>query len=200
MSNYGNIFESESLDYTSYKEKVNQLLLQGKTTGEDHSDAMLHYTKMNLQRMNRVEKTTVISDQLLQVIDHLKGKYKFLVITEGWCGDAAQIVPVIQTIVLSAPNKFNLKLVLRDQNLELIDAHLTNGGRAIPVLLILDEQGNLIMPKWGPRPQILQDLMMSWKQESTDMEVLAEKLHSWYAKDKTQAIQLELTEVLSQLD
>jgi hypothetical protein len=56
------------------------------------------------------------------------------------------------------------------------------------------------MPKWGPRPQILQDLMMSWKQESTDMEVLAEKLHSWYAKDKTQAIQLELTEVLSQLD
>jgi hypothetical protein len=200
MSNYGNIFESESLDYTSYKEKVNQLLLQGKTTGEDHSDAMLHYTKMNLQRMNRVEKTTVISDQLLQVIDHLKGKYKFLVITEGWCGDAAQIVPVIQKIVLSAPNKFNLKLVLRDQNLELIDAHLTNGGRAIPVLLILDEQGNLIMPKWGPRPQILQDLMMSWKQESTDMEVLAEKLHSWYAKDKTQAIQLELTEVLSQLD
>ncbi len=200
MSNYGNIFESESLDYTSYKEKVNQLLSQGKTTGEDHSDAMLHYTKMNLQRMNRVEKTTVISDQLLQVIDHLKGKYKFLVITEGWCGDAAQIVPVIQKIVLSAPNKFNLKLVLRDQNLELIDAHLTNGGRAIPVLLILDEQGNLIMPKWGPRPQILQDLMMSWKQESTDMEVLAEKLHSWYAKDKTQAIQLELTEVLSQLD
>ena len=77
MSNYGNIFESESLDYTSYKEKVNQLLLQGKTTGEDHSDAMLHYTKMNLQRMNRVEKTTVISDQLLQVIDHLKGKYKY---------------------------------------------------------------------------------------------------------------------------
>ena len=135
-----------------------------------------------------------------RIATHLKGKYKFLVITEGWCGDAAQIVPVIQKIVLSAPNKFNLKLVLRDQNLELIDAHLTNGGRAIPVLLILDEQGNLIMPKWGPRPQILQDLMMSWKQESTDMEVLAEKLHSWYAKDKTQAIQLELTEVLSQLD
>jgi hypothetical protein len=150
--------------------------------------------------MNRVEKTTVLNPELIEVLHNIKRKYKILVITEGWCGDAAQIVPVIQKIVLSAPNKFNLKLVLRDQNLELIDAHLTNGGRAIPVLLILDEQGNLIMPKWGPRPQILQDLMMSWKQESTDMEVLAEKLHSWYAKDKTQAIQLELTEVLSQLD
>jgi hypothetical protein len=200
MSNYSNIFDNEGLDYTSYKEKVSQLLSQGETTGEDHSDEMLHYTKMNLQRMNRVEKTTVLNDQLLQVIDQIKGKYKFLVITEGWCGDAAQIVPVVEKIVLSSPDKFNLKLVLRDQNLELIDAHLTNGGRAIPVLLILDEQGKLMMPKWGPRPQVLQNLLLDWKKETVDMEAIAEQLHGWYAKDKTQAIQKELREVLSQLN
>jgi hypothetical protein len=200
MSNYSNFFDNEGLDYTSYKEKVSQLLSQGETTGEDHSDEMLHYTKMNLQRMNRVEKTTVLNDQLLQVIDYIKGNYKFLVITEGWCGDAAQIVPVIEKIVLYSPDKFDLKLVLRDQNFDLIDVHLTNGGRAIPVLLILDEQGKLMLPKWGPRPQILQDLLLNWKKETTDMEAIAEKLHGWYAKDKTQAIQKELTEVLSQLD
>jgi hypothetical protein len=200
MSNYSNFFDNEGLDYTSYKEKVSQLLSQGETTGEDHSDEMLHYTKMNLQRMNRVEKTTVLNDQLLQVIDYIKGNYKFLVITEGWCGDAAQIVPVIEKIVMYSPDKFDLKLVLRDQNFDLIDVHLTNGGRAIPVLLILDEQGKLMLPKWGPRPQILQDLLLNWKKETTDMEAIAEKLHGWYAKDKTQAIQKELTEVLSQLD
>lgn len=200
MSNYSNFFDNEGLDYTSYKEKVSQLLSQGETTGEDHSDEMLHYTKMNLQRMNRVEKTTVLNDQLLQVIDYIKGNYKFLVITEGWCGDAAQIVPVIEKIVLYSPDKFDLKLVLRDQNFDLIDVHLTNGGRAIPVLLILDEQGKLMLPKWGPRPQILQDLLLNWKKETTDMLVIAEQLHGWYAKDKTQAIQKELTEVLSQLD
>lgn len=200
MSNYSNIFDNDGLDYTSYKEKVSQLFSQGETTGEDHSEAMLHYTRMNLQRMNRVEKTTVLNDQLLQIIAHIKGKYNFLVITEGWCGDAAQIVPVIQKITLLAPTKFSLKLVLRDQHLELIDSYLTNGGRAIPVLLILDEFGKPVLPKWGPRPQILQDLLLNWKKETTDMEVIAEQLHGWYAKDKTQAIQKELTAILSQLD
>ena len=199
MYNYSNIFDNEALDYASYREKVNQLLAQNKTTGTDHSEAMLHYTKMNVQRMNRVEKTTQLNEQILTVIANLKGKYKFLVITEGWCGDAAQIVPVIERIVLTAPNQFELRLVLRDENLPLIDAHLTNGGRAIPVLLVLGENGELLLPKWGPRPQILQNLMLDWKQESSDMEVLAEKLHSWYAKDKTQAIQQELTGVLKQL-
>lgn len=172
----------------------------GKTTGEDHSEGMLHYTKMNVQRMNRVGKTTILNDLLVETIFNLKGKYKFLVITEGWCGDAAQIVPVIDKIVLLAPDKFELKLVLRDQNLPLIDAHLTNGGRAIPVLLILDERGNLVLPKWGPRPKVLQGLLTDWKKETTDMEIIAEQLHSWYAKDKTQAIQRELTEVLKQLN
>lgn len=200
MSNYSDIFENKGIPYANYREKITQLLSQGQTTGTDHSDEMLHYTKMNLQRMNRVEKTTVLNDQLLQVIDQIKGKYKFLVITEGWCGDAAQIVPVVEKIVLSSPDKFNLKLVLRDQNLELIDAHLTNGGRAIPVLLILDEQGKLMMPKWGPRPQVLQNLLLDWKKETVDMEAIAEQLHGWYAKDKTQAIQKELREVLSQLN
>ena len=194
MSNYSNIYKNEGLTYTSYKEKVINLLSQNKTTGEDHSDDMLHYT-----RMNRVEKTTILNEPLLQVIAAVKDKFKLLVITEGWCGDAAQIVPVIQKIVQAAPDKFDLKLVLRDQNIPLIDAHLTNGSRAIPVLLILNEQGDLVLPKWGPRPQILIDLLLNWKKETKDMEVIVEKLHSWYAKDKSKAIQQELMQVLRQL-
>ena len=107
---------------------------------------------------------------------------------------------IIDKIVSAMPNQFDLKLVLRDENLPLIDEHLTNGGRAIPVLLVLDEKGNLIMPKWGPRPQVLQDLMASWKKENLTMEVIAEQLHGWYAKDKTQAIQQELSEILKQIN
>ena len=85
MSNYSNIFDNESLDYTSYREKVSHLLSKGETTGTDHSDDMLHYTKMNVQRMNRVEKTTILNEETIQALANLKGKYKFLVITEGWC-------------------------------------------------------------------------------------------------------------------
>lgn len=198
MLNYSNIFDS-GMNYSSYRELVHSLLLAGKTTGDDSSEAMLHYTKMNEQRMNRVEKTTVLTADVLSAIANIKNSYKFLVITEGWCGDAAQIVPVINQIVSAAPDKFNLKLVLRDQNLPLIDAHLTNGGRAIPVLLILDDNDELALPKWGPRPAVLQTLLAEWKNETSDMMVLAERLHSWYAKDKTLATQAELVEVLKQL-
>ncbi|WP_379087601.1 thioredoxin family protein [Pedobacter sp. UC225_65] len=199
MLNYGNIFDSDGLDYTSYRELVNKLLAEGKTTGPDDSDAMLHYTKMNVQRMNRVDKTTVLNDEMLKTIDQIKGNYHFLVISEGWCGDAAQIVPVINQIVLASHGKFDLKLVLRDQHLPLIDAHLTNGGRAIPVLLILDENKELVLPKWGPRPDILQHLLAQWKKDSTDMMLIAEQLHGWYAKDKTQSTQAELIQVLGKL-
>ncbi len=199
MSNYSNIFDNEALDYASYREKVSELLAQNETTGLDHSEAMLHYTKMNIQRMNRVEKTTQLNEQILHAIAKIKRKYKFLIITEGWCGDAAQIVPVIERIVLNAPDKFDLRLVLRDQNLPLIDAHLTNGGRAIPVVLILDEKGELLLPKWGPRPKVLQELLLTWKENNVEMEVLAVQLHAWYAKDKTHQIQLELTAILNQL-
>lgn len=198
MLNYSNIFDS-GMNYSSYRELVHSLLLAGKTTGDDSSEAMLHYTKMNEQRMNRVEKTTILTADVLSAIANIKNSYKFLVITEGWCGDAAQIVPVINQIVGAAPEKFSLKLVLRDQNLPLIDAHLTNGGRAIPVLLILDENDELALPKWGPRPAVLQTLLADWKNETSDMMVLAERLHGWYAKDKTLATQAELVEVLRKL-
>lgn len=199
MLDYSNIFDKEALDYPSYRNLVDELLAQGQTTGPDDSEAMLHYTKMNVQRMNRVDKTAVLSEEILETLKGIKGKYHFLVITEGWCGDAAQIVPVINKIVEQAPNHFKLKLTLRDKNLPLIDAHLTNGGRSIPVLLILDEAGNLLLPKWGPRPAVLQGLLAQWKAEGVEMPELAEKLHGWYAKDKTAATQQELNELLKQL-
>ncbi len=199
MLDYSNIFDNEGLDYSSYRQLINNLLTTNQTTGADHSEAMLHYTKMNVQRMNRVEKTTILNENLLTAIAAVKGKFHFLVITEGWCGDAAQIVPVINKIALTAPDHFDLKLILRDKNLPLIDAHLTNGGRAIPVLLVLDENKELVLPKWGPRPAVLQSLLAAWKKQNTDPILIAEQLHGWYAKDKTQTTQAELATFLEQL-
>ena len=199
MFNYSNIFDNEGLAYPKYRELVDQLLAEGKTTGSDHSEEQLHYTKMNVQRMKRVEKTTVLRDELLSAIDDVKQRYRFLVISEGWCGDAAQIVPVIDKIVSAAPDKFSLRLILRDQHLTLMDTHLTNGGRAIPVVLIINGEGELVLPKWGPRPAILQSLRKQWKKEGIDSVKIGELLHSWYAKDKTQETQKELTLLLEKL-
>lgn len=197
MINYSEIFSEQGMDYQTYRALVDQLLLEGKSTSEASYD--LHYTKMNVQRMNRVDKTVSLTDDLTSTINHLKGNYKFLVITEGWCGDAAQIVPVFNKIATASLGRIDLKFVLRDKNLPLIDAHLTNGGRAIPVLIVLNEAADQVLATWAPRPQILQELLKEWKKETTEMPILAEKLHGWYAKDKTQSTQAELTRLLKGL-
>jgi thiol-disulfide isomerase/thioredoxin len=196
MINYNSIFATGGMDYATYRDTIDRLLTENKTTGTDHSEAMLHYTKMNVARMNRVDKTVVLNADLLALLKGIKNSYRLLVISEGWCGDAAQIVPVFHKIAEAFPDKFELKFVLRDANLPLIDAHLTNGGRAIPVLLVLDEAG-AVVASWGPRPEVLQHLLADWKKEESDMMALAEKLHGWYAKDKTQATQEVLLKVFS---
>lgn len=196
MINYNTIFNEQGISYSDYRNLIDRLLAAHKTTGPDNSEGMLHYTKMNVARMNRVDKTAVLNADLLEVLAKVKNKYRLLVISEGWCGDAAQIVPLFDRIVSAFPEHFDLRFVLRDQHLPLIDAHLTNGGRAIPVVLILDAAGQ-VLAKWGPRPQVLQVLLADWKKEETDMMALAEKLHGWYAKDKTAATQKELIAVFS---
>ena len=198
MVNYSEIFSGQGMDYLTYRALVDQLLLEGKSTSEASYD--LHYTKMNVQRMTRVDKTATLTEELTAAIDSLKANYKFLVITEGWCGDAAQIVPVFNKIATASLGKIDLKFVLRDKNLPLIDAHLTNGGRAIPVLIVLNESADHVLATWAPRPQVLQELLKEWKKETTEMPILAEKLHGWYAKDKTQSTQAELKVLLDGLE
>lgn len=201
MVNYSNIFVNEGLNYAQYRDLIDSLLAEGKTTGEDHSDeAMVHYSKMNVQRMQRVDKTIVLNEEFIAAIDKVQKHYNLLVISEGWCGDAAQIVPVFHKMALLYPEKFTLRLVLRDKNLPLINAHLTNGGKAIPVLLVLNDAGEVVGDKWGPRPAVAQELLNGWKVVTSDMFEQAEKLHLWYAKDKTQTTQSELTTVVSSLD
>lgn len=199
MVNYSNIFVNEGLPYLTYRNLVNSLLEQQQTTGEDHSEAMLHYSKMNVQRMNRVDKTVSLNEELMEALSMVKKKYRLLVISEGWCGDAAQLIPLFNKIADFAPQVFELRIVLRDKNLPLIDAHLTNGGRAIPKLLVIDDNGDLVT-EWGPRPDVLQQLMDGWKRETTEMSALAELLHHWYAKDKTQSTQKELAFVFKHLE
>ncbi|RNL55108.1 thioredoxin family protein [Pedobacter jejuensis] len=198
MVNYSEIFSGQGMDYLTYRALIDKLLLEGKATGDVTYD--LHYTKMNVQRMSRVDKTINLTDELTSTVNQLKENYKFLVITEGWCGDAAQIVPVFNKIANASSGKIDLKFVLRDKNLPLIDAHLTNGGRAIPVLIILNETGDKVLATWAPRPQVLQELLKEWRKETTEMTILSEKLHGWYAKDKTQTTQAELNQLLKGLE
>lgn len=188
---------AQAMTYSEYRSMLDQLLAEGKTTGPDQSEAMIAYAKLNQQRMQRIEKTIKLTDELMDVLSHLQKEITVLVISEGWCGDAAQIIPVFDAIQKNT-NRFKVKMILRDEHLELIDAYLTNGGRAIPKAIFTDTMGNELAV-WGPRPAKAQAIMDELKAKNASAEDKKEALHLWYGRDRTVTTQKELVEVLKEL-
>ncbi len=189
---------AESMSYEYYRNLIDNLLEVDKTTGLTHTAAFIHYTKMNVQRMKRLDKTTLLNDDLVHSISQIKETCTWLIITEAWCGDAAQIVPIINKMADASAGKILLKFILRDEHLDIMDAHLTNGTRAIPKIIILDKSLNEIT-NWGPRPKTLQAMVKDWmKDPELTHEDWSEKVHAWYAKDKTQEIQREIKGIIDE--
>lgn len=183
--------------WESYKELIKELLEERKTTGPQQSEELYAYAKLNWQRMQRIEKTFKIDIELSDLlIKPSLQPFKLLVITEGWCGDAAQSVPVAAEIARLFPEKVDFKVILRDTDTDLIDQFLTNGGRSIPVFIFLDEN-NRLLGHWGPRPKEAQVLFLEMKAAQLPFDELGEKLHGWYAKDKTHTLQKEIVELIS---
>ena len=199
-----NILES-ALSYKAYRELTNELLEQGKTTGNIQNEEMLNYTRMNVARMNRLDKTTKLTEQTLANVAKISKPTTWLIITEAWCGDAAQIIPVIQKIA-DHNELINVRLILRDENLEVMDAFLTNGSRSIPIIIAIDSTTNEVLGSWGPRPSEVQAKVMDTKVELdslSDKEKRKElyqglllETQRWYNKDKTKKIQSEFAETL----
>ncbi len=116
---------------------------------------------------------------------------RLLVISEDWCGDAANSVPVLVGLVEKVPGS-ELRILPRDQYLGLMDRYLTNGSRSIPIVLGLDRQFREL-GHWGPRPALLQTWVMANKETMPKDQRYAEA-RRWYARDKGEST---LREVLT---
>lgn len=183
----------EAYTYDQYRQLIDNLMKENKTTGENHSEAMLHYTKMNIYRMKRLDKTTELLPELEERLKQVERPMTWVVLTEAWCGDAAQIIPVLQKMA-DQTEKIDLKLILRDQNLDIMDEFLTNGrSRSIPKLIVLDADTLDVLGDWGPRPTEVQEMYDDWREnDGEDYREISETLQKWYANDKTKTTQAEL--------
>jgi len=180
-----------SISFNEYYELVEKLANEGGTTGEDQSQAMIDYTKLNFSRIKRILKTTDAIPEITETLACFNEKITWLVIAESWCGDAAQNVPVMQIMAEVNPN-ITVRVILRDENPELMNQYLTNGGKSIPKLICLDENLNEL-GTWGPRPHFLQDWLKKEKANPTmEMSALKEQFQVWYTKDKGQTLQKEM--------
>ncbi len=181
-------------NYENYLEKIQSLFDQKKASvvDIDNNEEMLQYSELNIGRMIRLNRTAKISDKNISLIKKIDKKINIVVITEGWCGDAAQVMPVIFHLI-SLNSNLRLESIFRDENLEIMDRFLTNGTRSIPKYIALDEDSNVI-GEWGPRPKplvkyIAEQKALALKNDLVfDIKLIIQK---WYINDKTVSTQDE---------
>ncbi len=189
-----------SMSYQTYRDLVKQLADGNSTTGLEKTEELANYTKLNDRRMKRWDKTIKISDEDKAQIASFKESITWLVITESWCGDAAHVIPALNKVAELNDN-IDFKLVIRDENLDLIDAFLTNGGRAIPKLIMVDNESGNVLKTYGPRPHEATKLVNKYKAMYGKLTPeFKEDLQHWYNNDKGQNVIQDVTEMLCELE
>jgi len=182
--------------YQEYRDLVSNLLSENKSTGNTQSDALTNYSLLNDKRMKRLDKTIKISEETITEFTSINQPQTWLVITESWCGDAAQNLPVINKIA-EINNSIDLKLVIRDDNEELMDLFLTNGGKSIPKLIALDKENNVINT-WGPRPSTATQMVADYKAKNGSVDAqFKQDLQVWYNKNKGINVQEDFVKLLN---
>lgn len=185
--------------FVEYIKLIDDLLAEGKTTGTNQSEAMFGYGKLNRHRMQRLEKTVELGDEVIDAVGAVTRKQIWLIITEGWCGDAAQNIPVIEKIAAES-DKIETRYILRDENLDLMDQYLTGGARAIPKLIVLDAETLEVLGSWGSRPDSAQKLFYEMKNEGVEKTEILETMQRWYNDDHSRTLQAELIELIAKIE
>lgn len=185
-----------SLTYEKYYQLIKDLLAEGKTTGAEQKASYVKHARLNFQRMKRVYRTTLIGDELKETISNIDRRQLWIVLSEGWCGDAAQNLPAIAKMAEQNEN-IELRILLRDENPDVMNAYLTNGSKSIPKLIAFDDDSKQELFTWGPRPAFFQDMVLHQKANpKMSNDEFNEYLHREYTLDKAQKLQEEFQALL----
>ncbi len=189
----------EKIDYKKYWEEAinfDQYLKNFEEEMEPGNEGPYSkYLPQNYSRQARILRKYRMNESILADLEALSKKRRWLVITEHWCGDASQIIPIFQKAANESGGQIEVRYVYRDQNKDLIDAHLTDGrSRSIPIILDLDEEFEVIA-SYGPRPAEAQVLAKQLIARKEDYNL---PLHSWYAKDKQKSLTCDLQQFITE--
>lgn len=186
-----------SMTFTEYISLVNKLLAKGSTTGPIQTEQKVEFTKLNRHRMNRLDKTIVLGEGIKAAVHGLSRKMTWLIITEGWCGDAAQNLPAIEKIAAENDN-IESRYILRDENLELMDRYLTDGSRSIPKLIAIDDGTGDVLGTWGSRPMAAQNAYEDLKAKGIENDAILEQMQRWYNADRSVSLQNEFEDLIKE--
>lgn len=184
-----------SISYQEYRDLVATHTDNNTNTGAEVTEALANYTMLNNQRMKRLDKTMKILPENEEFLTAFDKEVYFLIITESWCGDAAQTMPMMNKVAQTAG--VDLRVVLRDDNLDLMDQFLTNGGRSIAKLILINKATGLPVTTWGPRPTAATQLVADEKAAKGVLSPeFKEELQNWYNKNKGKDTENDLLNML----
>ncbi|MDH4403231.1 MAG: thioredoxin family protein [Flavobacterium sp.] len=187
---------NNSYSYQDYRKTVTDLLQEGKSSGAIQSEALVNYSRLNETRMHRLDKTIVIDEAIITKLKAIQSKYIWLVISEGWCGDAAQLLPIFNKMS-EVSDQVDFKIVFRDKNEALMNLFLSNGSKSIPKLIILDKNALDVIAHWGPRPKGAIDLVQNYKDKFGVIDdTIKAELQMWYLHDKGLSTQKEIMDLM----
>ena len=182
----------EGVSYETYLKGLERSLEK-----KSEKDRMLNYIDLNVRRMKRIYKQYEPAPYLERLVRQINQPITWLAISEGWCGDAAHALPVLEKLA-QLSFKPQLKIVLRDEHPDLMDRFLTKGSRSIPKILAIDNEGELIS-LWGPRPNSAQKMVESFKNGDSlyaNYEELSKALQKWYHYDRYLSFESEIIEFI----
>lgn len=195
------LIDAAPINYSRYMADFEAAVAERRTSGSNQTEAMIAYTKLNLTRMRRLNKTVVPGAELVKRVGDMPFKMTWLVLTEYWCGDAAQNIPFIAKTAEAAGNA-ELKLLFRDENLRYTERYLTNGTRSIPKLVVYRNDTGEPVAVWGPRPKAVQQMVIDYKNavdNKPPFDVFAGQIHAWYTSNKNRDLESELLAIFRQI-
>jgi hypothetical protein len=178
------------LSYPAYRQHIAEALATPQP--DEKLAKMLPYYQQAVDRMEQVAPTVTLLPELQVALGRLSGHYIAAIITEGWCGDASHTVPVIEAVTKASNGHLETRYFLRDSHPDFIDRYLTNGGRAIPIVVVLHANTLTEAGVWGPRPAPLQAIHQELKAKEAPFKEMINTVNNWYDADATRTTQQEL--------
>lgn len=118
----------------------------------------------NQERFDETERTVELSPEDITYFRSLEKPIHALVLAEDWCGDVIANLPVLGRLA-DATGKVDVRIFLRDQNLDIMDQYLKQGQfRSIPVFVFFDEHFREL-GHWIERPAAMTELVQEARQQ-----------------------------------
>lgn len=159
------------------------------TTFEEYLETVVK----NRELWHGVHERVRLNEELVERARRIPGTWHLLALSEDWCGDAVNTLPVAAAIAREAG--WEMRVMGRDDNLDVMDAHLTNGrSRSIPIVVVYDANFEEV-GWWGPRPGEIQSWVMAEGLALSSPERY-KVIRRWYARDRGKTTVSELLDII----